>query len=280
MDVLSHDENSATKPPPKASPARSISIYSSSPPADVSDIDSISSDAPDFDKPIETPLSTFFSNVSADDLSMAELQRGIAEPGRCKRTLHGDEQSLPFLAGRNCELEEEILSSLHVNALRTGLPARWRSFPTWILLYSTRGNGFSLSTLYGNLRGFKGPVILAIRDTEDSIFGAFVSHPFQPRIGHYGTGESFLWRLHPGTSAMDFAITQFPSTGKNNYFAMCEPEFLAVGCGAGKFGLWLDAELLNGTSDPVPTFDNETLSNSARFVCNSVEVWGLDLLNS
>lgn len=52
---------------------------------------------------------------------------------------------------------------------------------------------------------------------------------------------------------------------------------MAAGCGEGKFGFWLDGELLNGLSQPVPTFDNECLAIMERFKCVNLELWGLDM---
>jgi hypothetical protein len=251
-----------------------------------------SSEAPDFDKPFSSNSSsttnnsptvqnnlTFYTNVSAEDIAHAERTRGIAEPGRSRDILNIERPpQKTVLIGRHCEPEEEILGAEQIGALQSGLPTRWRIFNEWILLYSTRGDGFSLTTLYNRLKGTKGPVVLAVVDAGNSVFGAFASHPFQLHIGHYGTGECFLWRLDRAEKTGSDRIIKYPSTGKNNYFIMCEQDFLAVGCGAGKFGLWLDQELLQGTSEPVPTFDNECLAEAPEFKCIGVEIWGLDLL--
>jgi hypothetical protein len=138
-------------------------------------------------------------------------------------------------------------------------------------LYSTNFHGFSLSTMFTRSKGFNGPVLAVFKDAENNIFGAFVTEPFHPHIGHFGTGECFLWKVaQPGNR-----IHRFRSTGLNDYFMMCEPGFIAVGCGDGKFGLWVDAQFENGQSLPVPTFNNETLSQSEDFECVAFELWGL-----
>lgn len=143
-------------------------------------------------------------------------------------------------------------------------------------MYSTRGHGFSLTTLYNQLKYFKGPLIIAVKDEFGAIFGAFVNQSFQPTQGHYGNGESFLWRKEPEAEAGD-TFVMYPSTGKNNYFIITESDYLAIGCGDGKFGLWLEKSLFKGISDPVPTFDNEQLSTNQKFECIAVEIWGLDM---
>lgn len=66
------------------------------------------------------------------------------------------------------------------------------------------------------------------------------------------------------------------ATGKNDYFVMARQEFVAVGCGEGKFGLWLDEWLNQGSSEVTPTFDcNVPLVEGGKFEVDRVEVWGL-----
>lgn len=115
--------------------------------------------------------------------------------------------------------------------------------------------------------------MIAIKDEFGAIFGAFLNQSLGPRQGHYGNGECFLW--HKQSSADSFV--KYPSTSKNNYFIISELEYFAVGCGGGKFGLWLEKDLFKGISDPVPTFDNEQLSTNQKFDCIAIEIWGLDL---
>ena len=113
---------------------------------------------------------------------------------------------------------------------------------------------------------------MSVKDEYGAVFGAFLNQSLQPRQGHYGNGECFLWTITP-----ESVYTKYPSTGKNNYFIITEPDYLAIGCGGGKFGLWLEKELFKGISDPVPTFDNDQLSTKQQFECIAIEIWGLDL---
>lgn len=162
-------------------------------------------------------------------------------------------------------MTEDLIGKLH-----SGLPSRWRIASTWSLLYSTNFHGYSLSTLLGRSKGFPGPVIIIIRATDGSIFGAFTTEPFHPHIGHFGTGECFLWK-----QGQDGRIKRFKSTGSNDYFMLCETEFIAVGCGEGRFGLWIDGQLESGQTHAVSTFDNEPLALGENFECAVLEVWGL-----
>lgn len=126
------------------------------------------------------------------------------------------------------------------------------------------------------MKSFKGPLIIALKDEYGAIFGAFLNQSIHPRQGHYGNGECFLWTIKENNDNNP-VYTKYPSTGKNNYFIMSESNYLAIGCGAGKFGLWLEKELFKGISEPVPTFDNENLATNQNFECIAIEIWGLDL---
>jgi hypothetical protein len=150
------------------------------------------------------------------------------------------------------------------------MPARLRAASEWRLLYSTNYHGFSLSTVFARSKGWPGPVMAIVRDTEGCLFGAFLTEPFAPHIGHFGTGECFLWKMED-----DGRVKRFKSTGFNDYFMLCETGFIAVGCGDGRFGLWLDAQLDEGRTQSVPTFDNEPLSRTETFQCVTFELWGL-----
>jgi hypothetical protein len=141
----------------------------------------------------------------------------------------------------------------------------------WNLIYSTPEYGFSLSTLFSQCRQHYGPTLVVVRDDGDALFGVFATEPWKPHFGHYGTGECFLWRLEKGR------VKKWSSTGRNDYFMISETTYMAAGCGEGKFGFWLDAELLEGLSQPVSTFENECLASTERFKCVNMEVWGLSM---
>lgn len=101
-------------------------------------------------------------------------------------------------------------------------------------------------------------------------FGAFITEPLHAHPRHYGTGECFL------LAASLLMVTKFGATGKNDYYCLGRAdEFVAAGCGDGRFGLWLDDELTRGSSAPVATFDNRQLSASEEFFVECVEVWGV-----
>ncbi|KAL8711044.1 MAG: hypothetical protein Q9220_004425 [cf. Caloplaca sp. 1 TL-2023] len=66
----------------------------------------------------------------------------------------------------------------------------------------------------------------------------------------------------------------FPYSGINDYLIFCQPDFLSVGGGDGKYGLWLDGVLERGISSSCLTFGNEGLSEEGeKFEVVGVEVW-------
>ncbi|KAI9318404.1 TLD-domain-containing protein [Dichotomocladium elegans] len=163
-----------------------------------------------------------------------------------------------------------VLSTSMADQLRPFLPRRYRVAPQWTLLYSLDQHGTSLATLYRRVGTNKGPCLLAIKDANDQVFGAFLNEALKPNPSYYGTGECFLWTQNKATSQ----CRVFPWTGRNEYMILAETDFIAVGGGDGKFGLWINSDLERGHSEGCPTFNNEPLSCSTEFSCIQLEVWG------
>ncbi|KAK6150422.1 hypothetical protein DH2020_015354 [Rehmannia glutinosa] len=63
------------------------------------------------------------------------------------------------------------------------------------------------------------------------------------------------------------------STGMNRYFTLCSTEYLAMG-GGGHFALYLDGDLLSGSSSSSETYGNPCLARSEDFEVKEVELWG------
>ncbi|RKP05277.1 TLDc domain-containing protein [Thamnocephalis sphaerospora] len=153
------------------------------------------------------------------------------------------------------------------------LPALQRLSRRWSLEYSLDQHGISFATMLDRVQD-KGPLILAIMDTNGQVFGAYVSEPFKPCIGAYGSGECFLWRVRTGQATPTVEV--FHWTGKNDYTIVTEHNFLAIGVDNGKFGLWLDGEFERGVSAACSTFDNPPLAtDSEAFECARLEVWSI-----
>ncbi|KAJ1976750.1 oxidation resistance protein 1 [Dimargaris verticillata] len=182
------------------------------------------------------------------------------------------------LQGRRPD-SEIVLTQTLARRLQPSLPVRLRLSSTWKLLYSTSQHGISLATLFRQVEK-KGPLVLAVRDTNDHVFGGFLSEPLKPSPNYYGSGECFLWKAMvnnaplvdeahtasaSSTATASTTVTDyndakvFKWTGNNDYLILCEPDFIAMGGGTGKFGLWIDSEFDQGFSAFCPTFHNEPL---------------------
>ncbi len=61
-------------------------------------------------------------------------------------------------------------------------------------------------------------------------------------------------------------------TEANHYFAIGKNDFIAVG-GGNNFALWLDSELVHGSSKPCETFGCPVLASNPEFIVQAMEVW-------
>ena len=196
-------------------------------------------------------------------------------------------------------VETRLFSPFILQQMAASIPSRF-AMSDWRLLYSTHVHGISLNTLYLRTAGC-GPCIMAIRDREGVVFGAFATEWRPPRLPptFYGGGESFVFQvesLHdlpplPGGDSPPptEACAIYRWTAANSYFMISAKDHLAVGSG-GHFALWLDSELLHGSSGPSKTFANPCLCRRpdaavalegevdevGEFVCDVLEVWGVD----
>ena len=197
-----------------------------------------------------------------------------------------------------------ILSDENVAGLLGSLPRRY-AIKNWQLVYASELHGYSLYTAYRKFAARRADssstpgFFIAVMDANQHVFGAFSTEVLRVNSTYFGTGESFLAKLHP-----EFAT--FPWTGKNSQFVLAKEDMLAFG-GGGKFALWLDSSFEKGTSDPgkllttrilcrcftsfmyylytykcifkiycagSPTFDNPCIASVEHFKCISVEIWG------
>lgn len=155
-------------------------------------------------------------------------------------------------------------------------------------------------------------LVLAVRDTEGNVFGAFVNTHLRIQSKYYGSGSSFLWKAtikrkaesdpesdssegnEDASQGMELVV--YPWTGKNDFIILSEAQFLSFGYGApagsnGGYGLWLDGELKRGSSARCATFDNDVLCSPRAptlpshpdgreeeyFDCLQLELWAVGL---
>nr|GMC94721.1 oxidation resistance protein 1 [Ipomoea batatas] len=161
-----------------------------------------------------------------------------------------------------------LLSEKTRTALYTALPALVKD-RKWVMLYSTWRNGISLSTLYRRSMLWPGLSLLVVGDRKGTVFGGLVEAPLRAttKRRYQGTNASFVFTNVSGHP------TIFRPTGINRYYTMCSTEYIALG-GGGHFALYLDGDLLTGSSAASQTYGNSCLSCSEDFEVKEVELWG------
>ena len=164
--------------------------------------------------------------------------------------------------------DSNLLRPNDLKRLANHFPERFQKTPKWFLSYSTLKHGISLNTFYHNVQGIA-PCIIVVQDTKNHIFGAYVSEKWvKDSKSYYGTGECFLFKITPHFEA-------FHSTKQNNYYQLSSTEFIAMGGGVKRssYGIYLDKEFMNGSSEPCDTFDNSCLASTDHFQILVLEVW-------
>ncbi|XP_012866322.1 PREDICTED: TLD domain-containing protein 2 isoform X6 [Dipodomys ordii] len=161
----------------------------------------------------------------------------------------------------------QVLGASEIRQLSFHLPPRVAGSP-WNLVFCTSRDGFSLRSLYRQMEGHSGPVLLLLRDQDGQMFGAFSSSTLRLSKGFYGTGETFLFTFSP-------QLKVFKWTGSNSFFVKGDLDLLMMGSSSGQFGLWLDGDLYRGGSHPCATFNNEVLARQEQFCIKELEAWVL-----
>ncbi|VFQ61957.1 unnamed protein product [Cuscuta campestris] len=161
-----------------------------------------------------------------------------------------------------------LLSEKTRMALYAALPVIVKD-RNWVMLYSTWRNGISLSTLYRRSMLWPGLSLLVVGDRDGTVFGGLVEAPLRAttKRRYQGTNASFVFTNVSGHPII------FRPTGVNRYYTMCSTEYLALG-GGGHFALYLDGDLMTGSSAASETYGNPCLSSTEDFVVKEVELWG------
>lgn len=174
-------------------------------------------------------------------------------------------EKLPEISEPSLLLSESTRGSLYV-----ALPALAQG-RKWVLLYSTWRNGISLSTLYRRSMFCPGLSLLVVGDRKGAVFGGLVEAPLRPtsKKRYQGTNNTFLFT---NTNTPGRPVVYHP-TGVNRYFTLCQTEYLALG-GGSHFALYLDGDLLNGSSSASETYGNCCLARTQEFEVKEIELWG------
>ncbi|EIW66885.1 hypothetical protein TREMEDRAFT_72262 [Tremella mesenterica DSM 1558] len=188
------------------------------------------------------------------------------------------------LTGRR-EGTHQLLNQTIADKLRACLPPRQRLASQWQLLFSLDQHGASLSSLYRLVTTHipnnpSSTNLLLVRDGDNHVFGVYIAEHIQKKEGtYYGSGECFLFKFRDD----DSAPCVFRWTGRNQYFALCETNYVSFGGGNGTYGLLLDSTFTRNSTATCPTFDNEVLCHDGivysekptSFDCLGVEVWAI-----
>lgn len=170
---------------------------------------------------------------------------------------------LPKLSEPSQLMTEDTRSALYV-----ALPSLSQG-KKWVLLYSTWRHGISLSTLYRRSNLCPGLSLLVVGDRKGAVFGGLVEAPLRPstKKRYQGSNKTFVFTNTSGRPVI------FRPTGMNRYFTLCSTEYLALG-GGSHFAMYLDSDLLNGSSLASETYGNSCLSHTEEFEVKEIELWG------
>jgi hypothetical protein len=64
-------------------------------------------------------------------------------------------------------------------------------------LYSTETDGRSFNRLEWAILGYDGPTLLVVKTDQNAVIGAFTQTPWKDSLNYYGSGDCFLFQLHP-----------------------------------------------------------------------------------
>ncbi|PIA55198.1 hypothetical protein AQUCO_00800135v1 [Aquilegia coerulea] len=200
-------------------------------------------------------------NTKHDGSNHFGLEMGSLQP----RVETVSQYRLPDISEPSLLLSEKARSSLHAS-LPVVVQGR-----KWVLLYSTWRHGISLSTLYRRSMLSPGFCLLVVGDRKGSVFGGLVEAPLRPtsKRKYQGGNNTFVFTNTSGLPAV------FRPTGANRYFTLCSTDFLAMG-GGSHFALYLDGDLLSGSSSVSETFGNPCLAQCEDFKVKEVELWSFN----
>lgn len=156
----------------------------------------------------------------------------------------------------------------------------WQMLPEYCqvrvpkLLYSSKEDGYNLSTLYGKCKIYQEKmsvkfVFLIIQTLDNDIFGAFLDTVIIKSIKSYiGGSECFIFGFYE-----DRRITHY-SENKNIQYWLGGMDYLQIGGGGDGPAIYLNDTLQEGQTNACETFGNDILTSnkSTFFQVASIEV--------
>jgi len=195
--------------------------------------------------------------------------RSLGSPTRLERVT---------LRSGNTPIEQTLMQRMLAECILDYLPVSLRlpGAIEWVLRYTPKAHGVSMSTLYRNVAD-RDNTIMIVQDSESRVFGGFAPASWEPKGKFYGSGEAFVFSFSPLTDPGVMPEMQvYPWTSANSYFMYSDSDLLAMGGGDGRHAFAIRNDLLHGLSSPTTTFGNPTLAATEEFVVRDVEIWSLE----
>ncbi|XP_035445797.1 GTPase-activating protein skywalker isoform X1 [Spodoptera frugiperda] len=189
-------------------------------------------------------------------------------------------------------IRSQILDQSELFTLWSWLPVRITMYQP-VLLYTTEEHGCSLTTFYVRVEHHE-PTLLMIKTCNNEVFGAYCSTRWFERNqkdergnrqAYFGTGETFLFSLHPLRAKYPWVgcledKVEGPSDQKeartphaNSLFMAADNTMITIGGGDGQ-AIWMDENIRFGKTDRCSTFNNPPLCPSGDFEIRVLEVYG------
>lgn len=187
----------------------------------------------------------------------------------------------------NIQMMSHTLTIRELFTLWSWLPVRITMYQP-VLLYTTEEHGCSLTTFYVRVEHHE-PTLLMIKTCNNEVFGAYCSTRWFERNqkdergnrqAYFGTGETFLFSLHPVRAKYPWVGTledKAEDEGKSHHaltlFMAGDSTMITVGGGDGQ-AIWMDENIRFGKTDRCSTFNNPPLCPSGDFEIRVLEVYG------
>jgi len=157
------------------------------------------------------------------------------------------------------------------------------------LLYTTEEHGCSMTTFFARVEKHE-PTIMIVKTTCGDVFGAYCSCRWGERNaknsnggrqGYFGTGETFVFTLHPHEVKYPWVGIQATTSSDGpscvrhaaELFMASDSHMITIGGGKGQ-AIWIDENIRFGKTERSLTFNNPPLSDSMDFEIRVLEVYG------
>ncbi|KAJ6229957.1 nucleolar protein 7/estrogen receptor coactivator-related [Anaeramoeba flamelloides] len=199
----------------------------------------------------------FTRNKSTNNIKKQEKEKELENEYFSAMSSDSD-SFLPQLKGKT-----KILNNEYIEYIYPLLPS-FLSQSDWKLLFSTEKHGISLITFY-ELTSKVTTSLIFIKTVNGEVIGAFIPIRIKISKNFYGKSSGFIFSLSPTPQ-------YFRWTGKNDYFILTTQKSISFG-GGSNYGIWISADLTDGSTNYCETYDNKKLSQISNFQIAQIEVW-------